>query len=155
MIQVFEGNWIDSVSAKKILQKLATQHKLTEGLKLAKKYLQESGWIVDVPGQITNEMGTRLLFSLVAKHREQPIGPLVLDLLVEEDALGRIARLNAKAIDVKPALQILASTRPFYKEESMLTDLYGIKVVYAMSPEELATKIVNEAKRISGEISLR
>ncbi len=155
MIQVFEGNWIDSVPAKKILQKLATQHKLTEGLKLAKKYLQESGWIVDVPGQITSEMGIKLLFSLVAKHREQPIGPLVLDLLVEEDVLGKIAKLSAKAMDIKPAVQILASTRPFYKEELMLTGLYGIKIIYAMNAKELATKIVNEANRISGETSLR
>ncbi|MCZ2856775.1 MAG: hypothetical protein O2U62_06745 [Candidatus Bathyarchaeota archaeon] len=155
MIQVFEGNWIDGVPAQKVLQKLATKHKLTEGLKLAKKYLQESGWIVDVPGQITSEMGTKSLFSLVAKHREQPIGPLVLDLLVEEDALGTLAKLNAKAMDVKPALQILASTKPFYKEESMLPDLYGIKVIYSMNPKELATKIANEANRILGEINLR
>jgi len=155
MIQVFEGNWVDSVPAQKILQKLATQRKLIESLKLAKKYLQESGWIVNVPGQITSETGIKRSYSLVAKHQDQPIGPLVLDLLVDEDALGRIAKLNAKAIDVKPALQILASTRPFYKKESMLTDIYSIKVIYAMNPEKLATKIVNEANRILEETSLR
>ncbi|NIU39383.1 hypothetical protein GWN65_05295 [Candidatus Bathyarchaeota archaeon] len=155
MTQVFESNWISSVPAQEILQKLTTQHKLIESLKLAKKYLQASGWMVNVPGQITSETGTRRSFSLVAKHQDQPIGPLVLDLLVEEDALGQIAKLNAKAMDVKPALQILASTRPFYKEESMLTDLYGIKLIYAMNPKELATKIANEANRILGEINLR
>ncbi len=155
MTQVFESNWIGSVPAQEILQKLTTQHKLIESLKLAKKYLQASGWMVNVPGQITSETGTRRSFSLVAKHQDQPIGPLVLDLLVEEDALGQIAKLNAKAMDVKPALKILASIRPFYKEESMLTDLYSIKLVYAMNPKKLAIKIVNEANRILRQINLR
>ncbi len=149
MIQVFEGNWIVSVPAQKILQKLTTQHNLIEGLKIAKKYLEASGWTVDVPGQITSKTGTKCLFSMVAKHKDQPNGPLVLDLLVHEDALGQIAKLNAKAVDVMPALKILASARPFHKEESILTDLYGIKLVYAMNPEKLATEIVNEANRIS------
>lgn len=154
MIQVFEGNWISSVPAKNILQKLTTQHKLIEGLKLAKKYLQASGWIVNLPGQITTETGTKRSFSMVAKHQDQSVGPLVLDLLIEEDALGQIAKLNAKAIDVNPALKILASTRPFYKEESMLTDSYRIKLICAMNPEKLATKIVNEANRMLEETSL-
>ncbi len=148
MIQVFESNWISSVPAQKILQKLTTQDKLIKGLKLAKRYLQSSGWTVNVPGQITSETGTKRSFSLVAKHKDQPIGPLILDLLVHEDAIGQIAKLNATAMDVTPALKILASARPFYKEESMLTDLYGIKLIYAMDAKNLATKIVNEANRV-------
>ncbi len=148
MIQVFESNWISSVPAQKILQKLTTQDKLIKGLKLAKRYLQSSGWTVNVPGQITSETGTKRSFSLVAKHKDQPIGPLILDLLVHEDAIGQIAKLNATAMDVTPALKILASARSFYKEESMLTDLYGIKLIYAMDAKNLATKIVNEANRV-------
>ncbi|MFB0522972.1 MAG: hypothetical protein ACETV1_04315, partial [Candidatus Bathyarchaeia archaeon] len=73
---------------------------------------------------------------------------LVLDLLVEEDALGQLVQLKAKAKNVEASSQILASTRPFYKEESKLADLYGITLIYAIDPDDLATKIVNEAKRV-------
>ena len=154
MTQIFEDHWIDSVPAQEILPKLATQQKLIEGLELAKKSLQASGWTVEVPGHIITKTGITRSFSMVAKHQDQRIRPLVLDLLVEEDALGQIVKLHAKAMDAKPALKLLASTRLFYKEESRLTNLYSIKPIHASDPKELATKITNEAKRILQEEGL-
>lgn len=150
MIQVFESNWNNGVPLQEIVPKLATQQKLTKGLKLAAKSLEVSGWIVGVPGQITTETGTQHSFSLVAKNPNQP-QYLVLDMLVSDDALGQIVGLNSKVMEVKPALQLLASTIPFYEVESRLADLYGIKLIYAISPEMLAAKIVNEVNKISKE----
>ena len=150
MIQVFESNWNNSVPLREIIPKLATQQKLIKGLKLAAKSLEISGWIVEVPGQITTETGTQLSFSLVAKHQNQP-QPLVLDMLVSDDALGQIVGLNSKVTEVKPTLKLLASTIPFYEVESRLADLYGIKLIYAISPEMLAAKIVNEVNKFLKE----
>ncbi len=153
MIQIFRDHWIDSVPAQEIIPKLTTRQKLLEGLRLAEKSLQASDWIVEVPGPIATEEEMKRSFTLVAKHKEQPIKPLVLDLLVEEDALGQIVELKAKAVSLGPSLQLLASTRPFFKEESKLAKLYGIKLIYSADPEKLAAKIVNEANRILEELS--
>jgi len=148
MMQIFRDKWANSVPATEILPKLATEQKLLEGLRLAEKSLQALDWITEVPGQLATTTGTNISFTLVAKHKERPLNPVALDLLVEEDALGQIVELKAKARSVGASLQILASTRPFYKEESKLADLYGITLIYAIDPNDLATKIVNEAKRV-------
>jgi len=148
MMQIFRDKWTNSVPATEILPKLATEQKLLEGLRLAEKSLQASDWITEVPGQLATTTGSKISFTLVAKHKERPLKPLTLDLLVEEDALGQIVELKAKARSVGASSQILASTRPFYKEESKLADLYGITLIYAIDPDDLATKIANEAKRV-------
>ena len=148
MMQIFRDKWTNSVPAAEILPKLATEQKLLEGLRFAEKSLQALDWITEVPGQLATTTGTKILFTLVAKHKERPLKPLALDLLVEEDALGQIVELKAKARSVGASPQILASTRPFYKEESKLADLYGITLIYAIDPDDLATKIVNEARRV-------
>jgi len=148
MMQVFKDNWIDGLPAQDILPKLTIQKKLLVGLRLAEKSLQALDWTVDVPGLITTEEGSKSSFSLVARHRDQHLRPLVLDLLVEDDALGQILELKAKTMRLSPCSQLLASTRPFYKEESNLADLYSIKLIYAVDPETLTSRILDEANRI-------
>lgn len=148
MIQVFENYWRDGVLAKEILAKFSTQKVLVAGLELSEKSLKAAGWIVDVPGELVGKSGKRRSFSMAAKRADPPFGPLVLDLLTEEDALGPIVSLNAKTKDLEPVLKLLASTRPLYKEEVRLADLYGIKPIYAIEAEELATNIVKEANHI-------
>ena len=148
MTQIFRDKWAHGVPAAEVLPKLATEQKLLEGLRLAGKSLRALDWITEVPGQLATATGTKVQFTLVAKHRERPFKSLVLDLLVEEDALGQLVQLKAKAKNVEASSQILASTRPFYKEETKLADLYGITLIYATDPDDLATKIVNEAKRV-------
>jgi hypothetical protein len=148
MTQIFRDKWAHGVPATEVLPKLATEQKLLEGLRLAEKSLQALDWITETPGQLATPTGTKVSFTLVAKHKERPLKPLVLDLLVEEDALGQLVELKAKAKSVGASSQILASTRPFYKEEARLADLYGITLIYAIDPDDLATKIVNEANRV-------
>jgi hypothetical protein len=148
MTQVFEDYWRESVPAKEILAKFSTQKVLIAGLELSEKSLKAAGWIVDVPGELVGKSGKSRSFSMVAKRADPPFGPLVLDLLTEEDALGPIVSLNAKARDLEPVLKLLASTRPLYKEEVRLADLYGIKPIYAIEAEELVANIVKEANHI-------
>lgn len=153
MIQVFKENWMDGIPAQEILPKLDTQRKLLEGLRLAEKSLQASEWTIEVPGLISTGKETKGSFTLVARHKHQPVRPLVLDLLVEDDALGRIVELKAKAISLSPSAQLLVSTRPFYKEETKLADLYSVKLIHAVDPRELAKRIVDEANRVLQEPS--
>ena len=149
MIQVFENYWRESVPAKEILGKFSNQRVLVAGLELSKKSLNATGWMVDVPGDMVDRSGRKRSFSMVAKQPDPTIGPLVLDLLTGEDALGPLVSLNAKTKDAEPALKFLASTRPFYKEEVRLADLYGIKLIYTIEAQELAANVVKEANQIS------
>ncbi|MFB0504475.1 MAG: TrmB family transcriptional regulator [Candidatus Bathyarchaeia archaeon] len=149
MIQIFENYWRESVPAKEILEKFSAQEVLIAGLELGQKSLNAAGWIVDVPGELVDKSGKKRSFSMVAKRTDLPVSPLVLDLLTEEDALGPVVSLNAKTKDAEPVLKLLASTRPFYKEEARLADLYGIKLIYAIEAQELAANIAKEANQIS------
>jgi sugar-specific transcriptional regulator TrmB len=148
VIQIFEDHWVNGVLAQEILPKLVTRQTLTEGLMLAKKSLEDRGWIVEVPGELISEKGGKHSFSLVAKFLDRPTSSFVLDLLVEDDALGQLVTLDTKVMDDKPFLKILAATRPFHREEARLADLYGIKLVQAVKPKKLAKEILKEANRI-------
>ena len=149
MIQIFENYWREGVPAKGILEKFSAQEVLVAGLELGQKSLNAAGWIVDVPGELVDNSGKKRSFSMVAKRTDLPVSPIVLDLLTEEDALGPIVGLNAKTKDAEPVLKFLASTRPFYKEEARLANLYGIKLIYAIEAQELAANIAKEANEIS------
>jgi len=47
------------------------------------------------------------------------------------ETIGQIIKISPKKLDLKTAIIILASTKPFHKEEDNLADLYGIKLIYA------------------------
>lgn len=147
MVQVFEDHWISGVPAQEILPKLANQQVLTEGLELARKTLEKTGWEVQAPGKLAGDSGLEHSFSLVAKRLDRPDKPLALDLLTEQNALGQIVKLSAKVMDAKPMVQLLAATRPFEKEDTKLAGLYGIRLIHAAEAQQLATEIMDEAKR--------
>jgi sugar-specific transcriptional regulator TrmB len=148
MLQVFEDRWVDGIPAQEILPRFLSQQVFMESLKLAKKALEEAGWVVEVPGRVVGASGVEHSFSLVAKSLVQPDRPLVLDMLVEEDAIGQIVMLSVKVRDVKPVVQLLASNRPLDEGEARLADLYGIRPIYAADAQQLPTKIMEEANRI-------
>jgi sugar-specific transcriptional regulator TrmB len=144
----FEALWSRGIPAKEILLKLMAQQKLMEGLNIAKKALEEAGWVVDVPGRIAGESGVVHSFNLVAKHADQLDRPLALDLLTHEEVLYQLVALTVKVMDVKLAGQFIVATRPLDERVLRLADQYGIRPIYADKAAELAAKIIDETNRI-------
>jgi len=144
----FGALWSSSVPIYEILPKLMAQQELMEGLNLAKKALEEAGWVVDVPGRLVGESGAEHSFSLVAKRPDQLDRPLALDLLTEEKPLYQLLALNVKVLDVKLAVQFIAATRPLEERELRLAGQYGIRPICAAKAMELAAKIVDETNKL-------
>ena len=147
MIQVFEDYWKDGNPSQEIISKLTTQQVLLETSKRIKNAFDQTGWFVEVPGNMVGRSSVNHFFRLVAKNPDRPDKPLGLDLLIEGEAIGQIIKLSAKKMDLKPAIIVLASTKPFEKEEAKLAELYGIKLIYASDTKKLATKISDEANK--------
>jgi len=154
MFEVFESAWASAVSAKKILPKFAEQQVLEQGLRLAAKTLETLGWIVSMPGQIDERKDGDYYFNMVAKRPEAQSTPLVLDLLIEDDAVGQIVELKTKSSNAMKSLRLLVASRSFNEEEIRIASFYGIRLIHAKEPEELAPAIVNEASRVIKTLGL-
>jgi len=144
MTQIFENYWRDGIQLKEILPRLTTQQTLAEGLRLAKQQLESTGWSVDLPGRLVGESMTVHTFSLVAKKTGTQ-KTITLDSLIDEPPLNQLIMLYAKAIDVKPSVQILVSVNTLGTREENTARQYGIKVITGTEAQQLASKIVEEA----------
>ncbi len=146
MKSYFDALWKDGVPAQEVLQRFTVQQMYAESLEIAKKALEVAGWVIEVPGKVVGESGVDHSFSLVARRPDQPVNPLVLDLLVEGVALPFLLTLNVKSMDVKHSVYLLATYRHLENEELKLAELYGVKPIFAGDAKQLAAEILDEAK---------
>lgn len=144
----FDAMWANGVPAQKILASLRIQQTLSEGLEIAKGVLTRIGWVVEVPGRLLGESGVEYSFNLLGKQQNQDNGLLVLDFLGDEKTLESILTIEVKSLDVKPSTYLLMATESLEKEEAKLLDIYGIKRINAINPQQLAQRIVDEASKL-------
>ncbi len=144
---IYDSLWENSIQAQDTLLKLVNQQTLINGLQYTKKALEAISWNVETPGKIISKVGASHIFNLVARKETQSDTFLVLDLLVDDDRYSKMIALGAKAMDVKPILTLIGSTKSLEKEERKLLELYDIKFVYFTDPKQLPQIILNEIKK--------
>jgi sugar-specific transcriptional regulator TrmB len=148
LIQVFEEYWKTASPVQEIVPKLRAQTLHLETLKLVQQALEQSGFIIEIPGTLTGTSGAVHSFDLVARSSDAPDKPFAVGLLVEGKAFSSLIELIVRSAELKPATLILASKNPLGRADADLAELYGIKIIYADEPELLAKKVGDEAMKI-------
>ena len=148
MTQIFESYWKEGIQLKDILPKLVTRQVLTEGVRLAKTKLEADGWTVDLPGRLVGDSMTVHIFELVAKRPDRLDKTLTVDFLVDEPPINQLIMLYAKGMDVKLTSQIMLSVNRLSTREQNTARQYGIKLISEIEPQQLASRIVDEANAL-------
>jgi hypothetical protein len=142
MKQVFTEEWEAAVPADEVLSQINTEKRLQKGLNLAGESLRASGWRVETPGLILTQTGETHACSLKAGSPDKPSRTLLIDILNQDSPISNIVRLHRKASEVSNALRLLISETPFNPEETGLASLYDVTLLDAVTPQQLAVKIM-------------
>jgi len=145
MSLVFEDYWSKGKPAQQRFMELSTQQNLIEITETLKRALEDDGWEVSLPGELAGSSGAPYAFTLTASHMLSS-RRLGLNLSLGDDAFNRVIEMSARKLDVGEASLILASIKPLDDEIQKLAGLYGISLVQAYDPGELAKKVMENLK---------
>jgi sugar-specific transcriptional regulator TrmB len=145
MSLVFEDYWSKGKPAQQRFMELSTQQNLIEITETLKRALEDDGWEVNLPGELVGSSAAHYAFTLTASHvlSSRRLG---LNLSLGDDAFNKVIEMSARKLDVGEASLILASIKPLDDEIQKLAGLYGISLVQAYDPGELAEKVMGNLK---------
>jgi len=147
-IKEFDALWSKSATFQDIVSRIETKKTLDECLVLARQALEAANWNVNVPGKILGESSIEHSFNLIVEHPDG--SKLVVDGIVEKEALFRILEFRMKVCDVKSDTQILVAFQELNKKEKDLIETYRFRLVNAKSAKELAQKITDQLRDTQG-----
>jgi hypothetical protein len=145
MSLVFEDYWSKGKPAQQRFMELSTQQNIVEITETLKRALEDDGWKVSLPGELVGSSDAPYAFSLTASHTPSS-RRLGLNLSLGDDAFNKVIEMSARKLDVGEASLILASIKPLDDEIQKLAGLYGISLVQAYDPGELAKKVMGNLK---------
>jgi len=147
IVQIFEDYWKSASPIQKIISELTNKDFYFKTLNAIRRDFEQSSWVVETPGGLKGESGTRHLFDIVVRSPDIPDKPIALKLVVEGRVFNSLIELSVLSSDLESAVIFLASTNPFTKTDLDLADLYGIKLIHEPEVEFLIKKISDEAKK--------
>jgi Zn finger protein HypA/HybF involved in hydrogenase expression len=103
-------------------------------------FFEKVGFKVTAPTRMTGLSGVLHNFDLGAKKNDTEI---VMDMISAIDEVGppEVVEFFAKVYDTKPSKSLLIALPKLSREAQRLGAMYGVEVIGAVSPDEIATKL--------------
>lgn len=139
MTVVFKDFWRNASPAQRRYQELMAQQNKEEITQILNDSLQQKGWTISVPGNLTGITGINYTFDLIAENENKIIG---LNINLGEDAFNQVFELSARKMDLSEITIVLASIKPLEEEVKRLAELYGIKIIQTNNVGSLTNLIL-------------
>jgi hypothetical protein len=139
MTLVFKDFWRNASPAQMRYLELMNQQNKEEITQILYDSLQQNGWTVKVPGNLSGITGINYTFDLIAENEIETIG---LNINLGEDAFNQVFELSARKMDLSKSTIALASIKPLEEEVKRLAELYGIKLIQADDAINLTNSIL-------------